>query len=323
MPRLRNSDPNEIIAILVADIHASHTPPIARSVEGDWYDVMSRQFSELSDLQAIHSVPIVCAGDVLDKWSVPAELINFLVEEMPTMLAIPGQHDLMYHSYDDLTKSSFATLIHTGTLKSLVSKYWMDHSDFEEGLVQSGLAIRGFPWGSRLDSKIIWNGKTAVRLGVAHQYVWAENACYHDAPQDAHVSTVIIKTKINAYDAVVFGDNHKGFTKRVGGVWVHNNGTFFRRKSDEAGYKPCVGLLKADCSIERYELRSCKNDKFRDDTKEIKMLEAAEEKISALLSEIKNSKEEDFEFLDVVQQVFRKLDVKKTVRNYILRLIGN
>ena len=56
--------------------------------------------------------------------------------------------------------------------------------------------------------------------------------------------------QIQGYDAVVIGDNHKGW--KVGNVL--NCGTFIRRKADEWNYKPAVGLLYPDGRIKRHYL---------------------------------------------------------------------
>jgi hypothetical protein len=55
---------DKVIAILCADLHLSHKPPIARSNEPCWYTAMKRQLNELSNLSQKWEAPVLCAGDV-------------------------------------------------------------------------------------------------------------------------------------------------------------------------------------------------------------------------------------------------------------------
>ena len=59
----------KVIAILTADIHLSHKPPVWRSNEPDWYAAMRRPLYELQDLQQKYECPILAAGDMCNKWN--------------------------------------------------------------------------------------------------------------------------------------------------------------------------------------------------------------------------------------------------------------
>lgn len=53
------------LALLIADVHLSWRPPIARSAEPDWPEAMARILRQVADLAAEHRCPILCAGDVI------------------------------------------------------------------------------------------------------------------------------------------------------------------------------------------------------------------------------------------------------------------
>src|SRR5690606_2165772 len=57
---------DKVRALLVADIHLSHRPPIARAAEPDWYAAMERQLFQLRYLSDHYRAPVICAGDVFD-----------------------------------------------------------------------------------------------------------------------------------------------------------------------------------------------------------------------------------------------------------------
>lgn len=239
----------QVVAILVADIHLSHRPPLARSAEPNWYLAMRRQLVELKILQEAADCPIVCAGDIFDNWNSPPELINFAIANLPFMYAVPGQHDLPYHSYEDRRKSAYWTLVEACKIKNL---YGSIHSVAQVNL-------HPFPWGTEVTPTIESHG-LAFEIAVVHSYIWSDpTTCFPDAPKEAHCNKW--KKRLEGYDVAVFGDNHKGFITTVGKTQVWNCGSFFRRHSDEVNYNPRVGLLLSDGTIGPYCM-DCSQDKF-------------------------------------------------------------
>jgi len=226
------------IAIFVADIHLSLRPPIWRSAEPDWLKAMKRQLSQLTSLRNELGVPVICAGDVFDKWygaHQSSELVNFAIDNLPIMYAIPGQHDLPQHNYGEKEKSAYWTLVKTGRII---------HLDGTMKLLSNGVKIRltGIPFGqdSPTDSPKRFEDDGVMSVLVQHQYVWQKGAGYGQAS----TADLIKKQDLHNNDICVFGDNHIGF-EAVGrnGELVWNCGGFFRRKSDEVNYEPRIGVL--------------------------------------------------------------------------------
>lgn len=266
MSHLRSK--NRVLAILCSDIHLCHKAPVARSAEPDWYEAMARPLAQLSELQhKLDDVPIVIAGDLFDHWKAPPELINFALDYLPdNVWAIPGQHDLPYHSLDDIHKSAYWILQkvdkihHIGWEPLLPTVVPTGPRPFE-------LWLHGFPWGcdvsplSEYHQKELSKKKVDERethLAVIHAYVWHKE---HKQPRANHRDQLIQwSQRLVGYQAAVFGDNHKGFT--VGGKMgditkrarVMNCGTLMRRKADEYHYRPRVGLLLKDSSIIEFYL---------------------------------------------------------------------
>lgn len=235
------------IAILASDIHLSHKPPIFRSEEPDWYATQKRYLDELAGLASERVVPIVYAGDIFDKWNSPAELINFAIDNLPPGCAIPGQHDLPNHRYEDIQKSAYWTLHKAEVIDDLGRTFVRNNQ----------LALFPFPWGKTVqpasDTFDIYEG---VMLAIVHSYIWQdEKTCYPGAVLSQHVKGY----DLTGYDAAVFGDNHKGFIARYNDCNIMNCGTFMIRKSDERAYRPMVGILYEDGSIKPYYLDTSKD----------------------------------------------------------------
>jgi hypothetical protein len=236
-----------VVALLTSDWHMSHVAPTARSCE-DWYAVQKRALDQLKALQLKHGnedLPIVVAGDFFHSWRPehsPAELLNFLMRELPTnhvgeacIYAIPGQHDLPEHRYEAVERTPFATLVIAGKINLIEPEY--------PAWTHTGVTLHGFPWGHAISPL---PAQTDVRLHVAvvHSFIWLDEK-YVGAPTHQHVA--FYRDKLAGYDAAVFGDNHQGF---LAGDRLINCGTLMRRRADERDYKPLVGVLFEDGHIE-------------------------------------------------------------------------
>ncbi len=252
---MRGSD-EKVIAIFLADIHLSLKAPVWRSAESDWFEVMKGVLEEIQDLSGRYDCPILCAGDVLDKWNCSPELINFALDYLPDMYAIPGQHDLPLHQYEDIKRSAYLTLVKADKIQNLLP----------DCIVRLGnLKIFGFPFGYDIKSCPVET--KVINIAVVHDYVWISGHSYPDAPKEKQIGKVsgdkFLNGKLYGYDIIVYGDNHNSFLIERGGTTIFNCGTLMRRKSDEIDYRPQVGLLLESGEVISHYLDISK-DKYLD-----------------------------------------------------------
>jgi DNA repair exonuclease SbcCD nuclease subunit len=236
-----------VIAILISDIHLSHTPPIARNNEPDWYDAMARQLRWLKEIWIEHDrPPIIAAGDIFHRWNSPPELINFAIQHLPTVYAVPGQHDMPFHSIKSLKKSAYWTLVEAGNIIDITPNKIPYHLEFLDNV----LCLHGFPFGVPLQPNEDTSGAITEQapfyyhIAVIHDYCWQSDFSYPGASQEKSVEGHLSSVKGHLeYDILHFGDNHKGFIKHLKNQWIFNGGTFYRRSVDESEYRPMVGLV--------------------------------------------------------------------------------
>lgn len=291
------------LAVLCADIHLSDTPPIARSVEKDWYACMERGLVELQEIAHQHSVPILCAGDIFHKWNSSARLINFALEHLPHMYAIPGQHDLPYHSMTHIQQSAYWTLVKAGKVKTLsavprlLTKMW----------------VWGFPWGCDILPAIT---ATHLRVAVIHAYIWRDKKGYPGAPVNKLASAYA--PVLQGFDVALFGDNHKSFTTHTGGCVIWNNGGFFRRNIDEIKHRPRVGILMEDATVQCHYLTSCAEDQFID----YSTLDWKDGAMKAFVQEVTELEHNPLNFPEALTRAFTQYKVPPRVRKLILESIA-
>jgi len=244
-------------AIFVSDLHLQHTAPPARAGEADWYAAMRRPLDQISELVEATGAPVLYAGDIFDRWNAGPEVISFALKHLPYGYAVPGQHDLPNHDYNAMGRSAYGVLAECGHIHDVRPG---------ERVIAGKLVITGFPWGHDLrplDDNLNANPRTPVcippvvmphsEVALVHKYIWIKGCGYHDAPIESKLNA----SSLRGYDVAVFGDNHIGFVVKPKGAtdpWVINCGGLMRRRSDEAGHYPAVGLLFDDGHVERHEL---------------------------------------------------------------------
>ncbi len=239
------------IAVAVADLHLTLTPPACRQEE-DWLAVQKGYLDQLKQIAG--KLPILCAGDVFDRWNPPPELINFALDHLPRgMFCVPGQHDLPNHRIEDMRRCGYGTLKRAGCI--------VDLSGVRNHMLE-GLEVSGFGWEQPVLPPLR-RPPLALQVALVHRYVWQQGRSYPGAAEDHHVGKSW--KMLTGYNAGIFGDNHLPFIARSGvsGPWVVNCGTFIRRKSDERD-SPAVVLLHKDGTVSRCPLDTSK-DRFREE----------------------------------------------------------
>lgn len=313
MSSVRPGPPRRPIAVLCADLHLSLTPPPARAGEKNWVEAMARPLGELQEAaEEGGGIPILCAGDVFDRWNAPAELLNIADRIVPAPLyAIPGQHDLPLHNLADIERSAYWTLHIMNRLQHIA---WRSGDTMKLGNGEAD--VQFVPWGEEIPPAP--EGRQTHIL-ITHRYVWAEGASYPGADESGHIKP--LSKTLKGYAVAVFGDNHKGFTSTTpDGTVVFNCGGMMRRKSDEADYCPGYGLLFSDGTVERRYFDTSK-DVFTPVTESSPLLAAGSfDKFLSSLSELQTAVPD---FPTVLRRLSERPTTPDGVRKVIQEVLEN
>ncbi len=308
---------SDVCLIMSSDWHLSNRVPVARSAEQDYADMIEPTLKQLVQLACKHQCPVVVAGDLFDKYTMPAELVNWTMDWLDRfpcggfpcgVHAVPGQHDLLHHNYEDLGKTSYWTLVKTGRLQHIFP---------DDPISINGVTLHGFPWGFEVtpcpERHLL---DTTLHVAVVHQYVWRKGFGYEGASEEQSLRAM--QGKFQGYDAVVIGDNHTHWSKSK--VW--NNGSLMRRRADEFHHNPCVGLLHRDGSIETH-LLDCSGDKWLDS---LDVLHRAEKEsgrdLTKFIEELTGMADSDLNFAAAVMKFMETKGVNEEVRRLLLNAIG-
>lgn len=214
-----------------------------------------------------HHVPLVVAGDLFDRWKATPEDISLALKCLPRgeeVWVVPGNHDLPYHSLDEIKRSALWTLQEAGRI--IIPKF----EQTEVGLMRfpfsvGPLQLWAFPCGIDV-KKLEKPHGLAVEVAVVHDYIWDDGHGHVGAPESNRWGK--FRDALEGYDLAVFGDNHSGFERVIKRgehqTIVYNCGATQRRKVDEKSYKPSVGLVHLNGTVTRHYL-DVSEDLFSDD----------------------------------------------------------
>ena len=239
------------IAIVCSDLHIRDTVPPARAAEPDWYAAMARPIEELREEQARHAVdsPIFLAGDIFHKPNASVQLVNWFIGlRLPNVYAIPGQHDLPYHSLEDIRKSAYWTLVEAGAITHITEPMFIEGNKPVDGRYW---VVHPFPWGIPVEFPEGYGEDPDVKhLALVHHYLHMGGGTQHPAalPED-HVDAW--HDKLDGFAVAVFGDNHCPFTTQAGSCTVVNNGGMMLVNSNDRNGSPGYSLLYSDGTVER------------------------------------------------------------------------
>lgn len=294
---------NDVLAILVADIHLTTLKPACRN-DKDWMETQAFYLDQLKKFA--DGSPILCAGDIFDRWNTSPELINFALKYLPDgMICVPGQHDLPNHRIDLMDRCGYGVLRQTGKIQDISNRI----------IQEKGMRIYGFGWGQSIKSPKRDPG-SYVQVALAHQYVWQAGSSYPGAPDSSHVSK--LARSLEHFHVGVFGDNHKGFTAKLAGkVVVHNCGGFIRRKTDEMDYEPSMGILYGDGTVKRVRFDTS-IDRFHAIPEDKK---SAPLNMKAFLDGLEGLGEHGLNFQEAVENYLKTENVDPKVKEIILSAI--
>jgi len=249
---------SKIIGIFFSDPHFSLNPPPLRSAEPDWFAAMKRPLDEIKEIQKAHKCPVFCCGDICDRWNSPPELINWLIDNMPPMYCIAGQHDLPEHDIQQIHRSAYQTLVMSHVICPVPS-----------GLQTSELWIKGFNYGQQCTPFKVSGQFSKLKIAIIHQYNWIPIA-RHKGQINEYERIGSARTEFRNYNCIFSGDNHIPFRTSIADTLFINCGSIIRRKSTDLQWHPSIWLLREHGEVLRYKLDISK-DKYLDieDAKEM------------------------------------------------------
>lgn len=299
-------------AILTSDWHFREDTPLCRT-DQNFLDTQVKKLCEIADIRFNllkrnnkedtyyddNVLPIICAGDVFDRWKVSPFLLSVAISSFPPAIhAIPGNHDLPGHALSRMNESAYNVLIQADCITDHVC-------DGSEHL------FNGY-----------WGEMTIANRSVLilHTLVTEEGGEFgEDVPSAMDVLKAFPEENGQDYDLILTGDNHKSFVVRSGKRLLVNPGSLTRQTADQSNHRPCVYLYYADKNevVPRY----ISIDETAVSREHLEAQKAKEERISAFVQHLNNDFEISISFEENLKKILQSEKIQSSVKNKIWEII--
>lgn len=227
------------VCIACADLHIGREVPRCRTDRETYFDHVMAKVQFLRDKAREYGVPIVCAGDVFHHWDQPPTVITRTLQNLKydCFVAVPGQHDLPYHSMNHYRHSALATLdegmrygIAYGGSKQFINPATVQFFGFGETI-------------ERLDDD--------VDIAVMHRMTYVKPP-YPGAPESGNVKKLARLAEGRKFVLFITGDNHETFTYKGPNFLVVNPGSMIRLRADQKDHKPSCFLITTNKEVSHF-----------------------------------------------------------------------
>ncbi len=217
--------------LITGDWHLTNKKPENR--KDDMVETQERKVDFVLDLAIEHGVQaILQPGDLFDHYHMPdyvkRKWIKYFKERNITILTVPGQHDMRYHS-SNIDNTPMGVLDASEVIKVI--------GEFPAvfPLDDIPVMIYGAGWGAEVPEVI---EGAAFSVLLTHRMIINEKLW--EGQEDAVKASKFLFR--NKFHLIVSGDNHISFNQIRGGRQLINCGSLMRSNISQVTHQPCVWI---------------------------------------------------------------------------------
>jgi len=268
--------------IVTSDWHLRATKPRCR-LDDDWFSFQENIVSYIINKANEYKCDIKIIGDIFDTPNVPSIIASMFIRQVSKcekgIEFIAGNHDLPFHSLDNINNSTIGIIYEAA----------QHHSKIYHG-ISCGL------WNDF--GKLSINGLCQTGLVFTHQLVF-ENKKSVPPNSDGLTSSDILELYPTA-NWIFCGDNHTSFHYEKNGKHVVNPGCINRQSSDQKNYRPIIYFIDIDKEIVE-EINLPDIEKIVDDSYIIEQ-ESKESRIAAFVEKLKKNEVVELDFMKNIEK---------------------
>lgn len=272
--------------IVTADWHLRATRPRCRTDE-NWIETQRNALAQIKKISVEKNAPVFVVGDLFHSNSDTSfeciQLVQSLADELGELYILAGNHDLPYHSSENINKSAIGILLNSNNIASIreFNLWVLNHKDVT-------CSCSNFDEVDDKDAEIVFK----------HTLVFPD---LKSLPPnvDAITAKELLEEFSNA-QWIFTGDYHRNFHYEKNGRHVVNPGCLLRQASDMKNYKCGVYYVDTDENIVEF-VPIIDNESFVDDSYILKQ-EEREERIESFVDKLSDTKNVSLDFVDNVQK---------------------
>lgn len=293
--------------ICTADWHIRATRPRCR-IDEDWIQTQRQALAQVVKISKVKKAPVLVVGDLFHSNSDVSfeciQMIQQMADELGELYILAGNHDLPYHSSENIEKSAIGVLF-----KSLnifpIKEY------FEKLYYNSGEGIN-------------YSAKNFDEQDYKFAHVvFKHTLVFPDAKSippncDGTTAKELLEEFPNA-EWIFTGDYHKHFHYEKNGKHVVNSGCLLRQASDFKDYQCGVYFVDTDKNIVEF-IPIIDSEQLIDDSYILQENER-EERIDNFVQKLKDTESVSLDFLANVENALQNNDLDSELKEVVEELL--
>lgn len=298
--------------VMYGDLHFRSTVPEARLD-----DYLSTQDKLLQWLrEEFRDYVHICSGDVFHLARERSEPLTFayeMLDKVPEMYGVWGNHDLLYHSEDMKHKTTLGILEKFGKFHSLPNEKPIE---FAREDYFGPVRIWGFHYGQEIEHRRRSVGNPrGINIAVYHGMVLDEKSAHVKGKMGSD-----ILREFSEYDIILTGDNHKQFVIADESRVLINPGSLKRDNADQVDHTPFV--FTYDSETNKVDKVPVPIDDDILDREHIEVKEQRDERLEKLSERFKEAKDITLDFYDNVVSYLESSDARDETKLRVLEWIS-
>lgn len=281
--------------IITADWHIRNTRPRCR-IDEDWIKTQQKALNQIAEICENKNAPLMVVGDIFNSNSDTSfECINMvqkLADRIGGIYILAGNHDLPYHSSENINKSAIGVLLQSENIYKIE-----DYSDEFSA--------------PNFDEE---------RNSMPYMFIHTLTIPSKDKQDFIECETPeSLLEKYSTAKWIFTGDYHRNFVYEKDGRYVINPGCLIRQVSDMKDYQ--CGVYLVDTEIEQIEfIPIIDNEELVNDEYIIRENER-EERIESFVNKLKDVESVSLDFIDNVEKAFLVNKIDEKLKDCVKELI--
>lgn len=281
--------------IITADWHIRNTRPRCR-IDEDWIKTQQKALNQIAEICNDRKLPLMVVGDIFNSNSDTSfECINMvqkLADYIGGIYILAGNHDLPYHSSENIDKSAIGVLLQSENVFKIE-----DYSDEFSA--------------PNFDEE---------RNSMPYMFIHTLTIPSKDKPDFIQCETPeSLLEKYPTAKWIFTGDYHRNFVYEKNGRYVINSGCLIRQVSDMKNYQ--CGVYLVDTEMEQIEfIPIIDNEELVNDEYIIRENER-EERIESFVNKLKDVESVSLDFIDNVEKALLVNKIDEKLKDCIKELI--
>ena len=288
--------------ILTADWHLRATPPRCR-IDKDWIETQKNALDQIYSYATLYECPVYVVGDIFHSNSDASfqciQMVQNLADRLDKigqgLYILCGNHDLLYHSSQNISKSAIGVLFnskHIFSLKEHFCRHDVSAPNFDEEPEEK-------------------------KFMFIHKLVFPD---WKSMPPNTSGITAEELLEIYRETEWIFtGDYHKSFVYKKYRRKVINPGCLICQATDFKDYQPGVYYIDTDHDVVKF-LPIIDNKEYIDDSYILKQDER-EKRLEDFIKKVNGTKSMTLDFVENVENELSSGDYSKEFADEVRELV--